>query len=142
MTQNRRLKDVGLRVTSQRLKILELMEKSQERHLSAEMIYRELNQGGEEMALATVYRVLTQFETSGLVIRHYFHTGESLFELADMEHHDHLVCIYCGLVDEFTNDVIEAEQEAIARANNFLISDHSLTIYGICSACQDKGHYL
>lgn len=106
------------------------------------MIYRELLQNGEEMALATVYRVLTQFEASGLVIRHYFHTGESVFELTDIGHHDHLVCIYCGMVDEFTNEIIEKEQEAIARANNFLISDHNLTIYGICGSCQEKGHTL
>ena len=121
--------DAGLKVTSPRLKLLEILETSKDRHLSAEGIYRLLLEGGEELGLATVYRVLTQFETAGLVTRHNFGGGHSVFELDSGKHHDHMVCVETGRVIEFVDDDIEELQHAIAAAHGYDIIEHSLVLY-------------
>ena len=133
---NKDLKKAGLKVTTPRLKILEILESAKEHHLSAEDIYRLLVESGDDIGLATVYRVLTQFEEAGLVIRHHFEGGQSVFELDHGEHHDHLVCIKCGRVEEFVDSVIEKRQQEIAKEAGYSITDHSLNIYGICQNCQ------
>ena len=127
------LKRAGLKVTLSRMKILELLEKSDKRHMSAEDIYKALLDVGKEIGLATIYRVLTQFEAAGLVIRHHFESGQAVFELERGHHHDHLICVKCGKIVEFVDESIEAKQEKIAEENGFKISDHSLIIYGVCS---------
>jgi len=128
----RQIKQAGLKVTVPRLKILHILETSEQRHLSAEEVYKELLAAEEEIGLATVYRVLTQFESAGLVIRHHFEGGQSVFELNRGSHHDHLVCIKCGAVTEFYDDLIEERQRAIAQEKGFKIVDHALVIYGDC----------
>lgn len=132
------LKKAGLKITLPRRKILETMEKAKKHHLSAEDIYRILLDAGEEIGLATVYRVLTQFEAAGLVVRHHFEGGQSIFELDTGVHHDHLVCVKCGRVEEFVDDNIEIRQEEIAKQAGYTITDHILNIYGICGQCQKK----
>ncbi|MCP3868691.1 MAG: ferric iron uptake transcriptional regulator [Gammaproteobacteria bacterium] len=117
------------------MKILMLLEKNDNQHLRAEDVYRMLLEAGEEIGLATIYRVLTQFEVAGLVERHNFEGGYSVFELNRGHHHDHIVCVSCGKVEEFTDDTIEERQKAIARENGFEFGDHSLTLYG---RCRDK----
>ncbi len=124
------IKNAGLKVTLPRLKILELLENSEDRHLKAEDIYKNLLDSGEEIALATVYRVLTQFETAGLVTRHHFEGGHAVFEVNDGEHHDHLVDIETGQVMEFYDEVIEKRQKEIARKYNFNITEHTMILYG------------
>lgn len=116
-------------MTLPRLKILEILESSRQRHLSAEDIYKELLDTGEDIGLATVYRVLTQFEAAGLVTRHNFEGGHSVFEMDDRKHHDHMVCIETGEVVEFINDEIERLQHKIAKSHNFELIDHSLVLY-------------
>lgn len=133
---NRELKKVGLKITGPRIKILHILETAQARHLTAEAIYKILLEMGDDIGLATVYRVLTQFETAGLVIRHRFEGESAVFELADGEHHDHLVCIKCGQVQEFVDTIIEERQHAIAQKMNFKMTDHHLNIFGICYQCQ------
>ncbi len=130
------LKKAGLKVTLPRMKILELLEAGQLRHQTAEDIYKALLDQGEEIGLATVYRVLTQFEGAGLVNRHHFEGGQAVFELNQGEHHDHLVCVSCGKVVEFMDEVIERHQKEIAKDNGFEITEHSLIIYGRCKNCQ------
>ena len=130
------IKKAGLKVTLPRVKILEIMENSSLRHLSAEDVYKQLLKGGEEVGLATVYRVLTQFESAGLVTRHHFEGGHSVFELEQGKHHDHIVCVKCGKIEEFVDDVIEQRQRDIADKAGFEITDHCLYIYGICKTCQ------
>lgn len=130
------LKKAGLKITLPRMKILELLESGNSRHQSAEDIYKSLLSQNEEIGLATIYRVLTQFEGAGLVTRHHFEGGQAVFELNQGEHHDHLVCTSCGKVVEFMDDVIEQHQNQIAKDNNFIISEHSLIIYGLCETCQ------
>jgi Fur family transcriptional regulator, ferric uptake regulator len=127
------LKKAGLKVTLPRMKILELLESSEDRHLSAEAIYRQLMESGEEIGLATVYRVLTQFEAAGLVNRHHFEGNQAVFELERGRHHDHIVCLNCGRVDEFTDNVIEERQKAIAEKLGYTIKDHALILYGECN---------
>ncbi|WP_026289749.1 ferric iron uptake transcriptional regulator [Thioalkalivibrio sulfidiphilus] len=127
------LKKAGLKVTLPRMKILELLENSDDRHLSAETIYRQLLEGGEEIGLATVYRVLTQFEQAGLVNRHHFEGNQAVFELERGRHHDHIICVNCGRVDEFMDSVIEERQKAIAEKLGYTIKDHALTLYGECN---------
>ncbi len=129
MLQRQELRKAGLKVTLPRLKILEILESSEQRHLSAEDIYKELLQTGEDIGLATVYRVLTQFETAGLVSRHNFEGGHSVFEMNEGEHHDHMVCVETGDVVEFTNDEIERLQIDIAKKHGFDLIDHSLVLY-------------
>jgi Fur family ferric uptake transcriptional regulator len=130
------IKQAGLKVTAPRVAILAILENCGKRHLSAEDVYKELLNNGEEIGLATVYRVLTQFEGAGLVCRRHFETGQSVFELNSGDHHDHLVCIKCGKVVEFCDPIIEERQSKIAEERNFRIEDHSLVLYGICSECE------
>ena len=120
------------------MKILELLEKDDSRHVSAEDVYKKLLAIGEDVGLATVYRVLTQFETAGLVSRHHFDGGHSVFELNQGSHHDHLVCDKCGKVEEFFEETIEKCQNKVAERLGYKITDHSLYIYGVCPECQKK----
>ena len=129
MVQRQELRKAGLKVTLPRLKILEILENDGMRHLSAEDIYRELLDLGEDIGLATVYRVLTQFEAAGLVKRHNFEGGHSVFELDDGSHHDHMVCIESGDVVEFMNDEIERLQHDIAKSHNFELVGHNMVLY-------------
>ena len=129
MEQRQELREAGLKVTTPRLKILEIFENSTQRHLSAEDTYKELLDSGEDIGLATVYRVLTQFEAAGLVTRHNFQGGHSIFELDDGSHHDHMVCVESGEVIEFYNENIEALQRDMAEKYGYEILDHNLVLY-------------
>ena len=129
MEQRQELRKAGLKITLPRLKILEIFEQANHRHLSAEDIYKELLQSDEDIGLATVYRVLTQFEAAGLVTRHNFEGGHSVFELDDGEHHDHMVCVESGEVVEFFSEEIEALQHKMAENHDFELLDHSLVLY-------------
>ncbi len=126
------LRKAGLKVTLPRLKILEILETCGTRHLSAEELYRRLVEANEDVGLATVYRVLTQFESAGLVSRHHFEDGMAVFELNQGTHHDHIVCMDCGRVEEFVDAAIETRQSAIAQRLGFRIEEHSLVLYGRC----------
>lgn len=126
------IRKAGLKVTAPRVKILELLEKSPERHVSAEDVYKMLLAANEDIGLATVYRVLTQFEAAGLVEKHHFEDGYSVFELNKGKHHDHIVCVTCGRVKEFVDETIEKRQQMIADDLGFQISEHELVIYGKC----------
>ncbi|MFC3908645.1 ferric iron uptake transcriptional regulator [Legionella dresdenensis] len=138
MEESQQLKDAGLKITMPRLKVLQILEQSADHHLSAENVYKALLDMGEDVGLATVYRVLTQFEAAGLVSRHNFEGGHSVFELSQGEHHDHLVCVKCGKVEEFIDEIIEQRQKLIAEQANFKMTDHALNIYGLCPGCQNK----
>ncbi|VAW82121.1 Ferric uptake regulation protein FUR [hydrothermal vent metagenome] len=133
------LRKVGLKVTLPRMKILEILETSETRHMSAEDVYKTLLEADEEIGLATVYRVLTQFEAAGLVTRHHFEGGNSVFEMNQGYHHDHIVCNQCGKVVEFIEETIERCQEKVARKAGFSIRDHSLIIYGDCTSKNCSG---
>lgn len=139
---NQNIKKAGLKVTGPRVKILELLENRpfDERHLTAEELHQCLIREGAEIGLATVYRVLTQFESAGLVKRHYFEGSQSVFELDQGEHHDHIVCVRCGRVEEFSDSSIEQRQEEIAASKGFEMTDHVLCLYGICLECQNQAH--
>ena len=137
-TENQELRKAGLKVTHPRVKILQILESSETKHLSAEDIYKLLLEADEDVGLATVYRVLTQFESAGLVMRHHFEGGQAVFELTPMDHHDHIVCTKCGLVEEFLDPIIERQQDKVAEKLGFEITDHSLYLYGICGKCQKK----
>jgi Fur family ferric uptake transcriptional regulator len=126
------LKSIGLKATLPRLKILNLFETSKERHLTAEDVYKLLLNEGMEIGLATIYRVLTQFEQAGLLTRHHFESGKAVFELNQGGHHDHLVCVQCGHVEEFFDSEIERRQVKIAKERGFNIQEHSLQIYADC----------
>lgn len=130
------LRSAGLKVTLPRLKILEILEDGSARHLSAEDIYKALLGSNEDIGLATVYRVLTQFEAAGLVTRHHFENGMAVFELNRGEHHDHLVCVECGAVAEFNDAEIEERQKVVARERGFELHDHSMILYGRCANCR------
>ena len=136
MSESKELKDHGLKATAPRLRILELMENSKVRHLSAEDIYKLLINSQFEIGLATVYRVLTQFESAGIVIRHHFEEGHSVFELAGEAHHDHIVCVRCGRVEEFHDYEIENRQRMVAERLGFELTDHNLNMYGLCLSCK------
>ena len=136
MSEEQGLKDAGLKITAPRLKILQLLESTSVRHLSAEDVYKLLLENGEEIGLATVYRVLTQFEDAGLVARHHFEGGHSVFELSPDQHHDHIVCVKCGKVEEFNDVEIERRQKMIAESLGFELTDHDLNMYGLCPACR------
>ncbi len=129
---NQELRKVGLKVTLPRIKILQILETSDPHHMSAEDVYKILLESGEEVGLATVYRVLTQFESAGLVQRHNFDGGHAMFELKRGEHHDHILCLDCGHVMEFTDPIIESQQEKVAENLGFKLHDHSLYLYGKC----------
>lgn len=139
VVENNELRKVGLKVTVPRLKILEVLEKADPHHMSAEEVYKTLLDSGEDVGLATVYRVLTQFEEAGLVRRHNFEGGYSVFEIDQGAHHDHMVCVKCNHVYEFIDHEIEKRQEEIAKEAKFKITDHSLTMYGICERCNQTG---
>jgi Fur family ferric uptake transcriptional regulator len=134
--ENQELRNAGLKVTLPRVKILEILERSNPRHISAEDMYKALLESGEDIGLATVYRVLTQFEAAGLVTRHHFEGGHSVFELNQGSHHDHILCVKCGRVDEFVDAEIELRQKKIASAKGYEMTDHSLYIYGVCASCR------
>jgi Fur family ferric uptake transcriptional regulator len=136
---NQEIRKAGLKVTLPRVKILELLEHSAQRHVSAEDVYKMLLENDEEIGLATVYRVLTQFEAAGLVTRHNFEGGHAVFELDRGEHHDHIVCVSCGKVEEFIDQTIEKRQQEIAEEHNFEMVDHSLIIYGRCKDPKCRG---
>ena len=133
------LKRAGLKATLPRLKILRIFEEGATRHLTAEDIYRQLLDAGEEVGLATVYRVLTQFESAGLVRRHHFEGDKAIFELNESGHHDHMVCTACGKVLEFFDERLEARQRELAQEEGFFITDHSLYLYGTCVGMQEQG---
>ncbi|HIE85933.1 MAG TPA: ferric iron uptake transcriptional regulator [Pseudomonadales bacterium] len=136
--ESQELKDAGLKITLPRVKIFQILERSEVHHVSAEDVYKLLLQNGEEVGLATVYRVLTQFEQAGLVVRHNFEGGHSVFELSSDKHHDHIVCIRCGRVEEFADDEIEQLQRNVANKLGFELTDHSLNMYGLCPECRQK----
>ncbi len=138
--ENHDLRRAGLKVTIPRVKILEILAGAANRHLSAEDLYKRLLESNEDIGLATVYRVLTQFEAAGLVSRHHFEGGTAVFELNRGEHHDHVVCVDCGRVEEFTDTAIEERQAAAAERLGFALADHSLILYGHCRRenCPDK----
>lgn len=133
------LKQAGLKTTQPRLKILNILENSSARHLTADDIYKHLLETNEQIGLATIYRVLTQFESAGLVIRHNFESASAVFELNDAAHHDHMVCIECGRVFEFVDRGIEQRQREAASKVGFVMQDHSLHLYGVCAGMKDHG---
>lgn len=133
------LKSSGLKATLPRLKILEIFQNSSVRHMSAEDVYKQLLAENLDVGLATVYRVLTQFEQAGLLSRNHFESGKAVFELDQGGHHDHLVCLDCGMVEEFFDEEIERRQQAIAADRGFKLSEHALALYGNCTK-QDCPH--
>jgi Fur family transcriptional regulator, ferric uptake regulator len=134
------LRNIGLKATGPRLRILQLFQSTGERHLSAEDVYRQLLAENIEVGLATVYRVLTQFEQAGILQRHHFESGKAVFELNEGAHHDHLVCLQCGRVEEFFDPEIERRQNRIAKERGFVLHDHSLSLYADCTKtnCEHK----
>lgn len=134
------LKNIGLKATVPRLKILEIFQTSEERHMSAEDVYRILLAEHMDIGLATVYRVLTQFEQAGLLSRNNFESGKAIYELNEGKHHDHLVCLDCGRLEEFFDAEIEQRQQSIARARGFALQEHALSLYGNCTkeACPHR----
>ena len=142
MNKASHLKDIGLKATGPRLKILDLFERSSARHLSAEDVYRLLLADEIDIGLATVYRVLTQFEQAGILVRHHFESGKAVYELDEGAHHDHMVCMICGRVTEFFSPEIEELQSRIAEQHNFRIREHSLYLYGECTDCNCAGKTL
>jgi Fur family ferric uptake transcriptional regulator len=140
MTNIDELKSTGLKATLPRLKILEVFQRGKQRHMTAEDIYRLLLDERSDVGLATVYRVLTQFEQAGILIRSHFESGKSVYELDEGQHHDHLVCLDCGKVEEFYDAEIEKRQHAVAKAKGFTISDHALSLYATCNRdnCPNK----
>jgi len=140
MSEPRELKSSGLKVTAPRLKVLDLFHSSNTRHLTAEDVYRKLLDEHSDIGLATVYRVLTQFEQAGLLVRHHFEGGKAVYELNEGGHHDHLVCLQCGRVEEFYDSEIEKRQQKVAKERGFAIHDHQLYLYADCikSACPHR----
>ena len=133
MTHADELKNSGLKATLPRIKVLEVFQKTAERHMTAEDVYRALLADGADVGLATVYRVLMQFEQAGLLSRNHFETGKAVFELNEGKHHDHLVCIDCGRVEEFYDAEIEQRQRAVAQTRGFALQDHALALYATCT---------
>jgi len=133
------LKKAGLKATLPRLKILNILESAKVDHLSAEDVYKHLLEAGEEVGLATVYRVLTQFENAGLLVRHKFEGGRAVYELNQGGHHDHMVCVECGRVFEFVDSAIEERQRQVAKAAGFVTEDHTLYMYGVCEGMKKNG---
>lgn len=135
------LRQLGLRATLPRLKVLEVLRGSSQRHLSAEDVHRQLLLSESEVGLATVYRVLSQLEQAGILTRTNFDTGRAVFELNDHAHHDHLVCVLCGKVEEFEDKAIEQRQAAIAAERGFQLTEHRLSLYGRCAACRQAADH-
>ena len=136
MSDQSELKSIGLKATFPRLKILDVFRKAEHRHMSADDVYRLLMTENVDIGLATVYRVLTQFEEAGILLRSQFDSGKSVFELNGCEHHDHLVCTSCGIVEEFHDAEIERRQQEIADRHGFTLNEHALSLYGLCPACR------
>ncbi|WP_028863849.1 ferric iron uptake transcriptional regulator [Psychromonas aquimarina] len=138
--ENDALKEAGLKITSPRVKILRLLQLSENQHISAEDLYKKLLEQGDEVGVATVYRVLNQFDDAGIVTRHHFEGGKSVFELANQDHHDHLVCLKCGEVIEFNDELIEKQQKLIAEKYGIKLTNHSLYLYGepVDGICKHK----
>lgn len=136
------IKSTGLKATLPRMKILEIFQKSEQRHLSAEDVYRQLLASNSDIGLATVYRVLMQFEQAGLLSRSHFEAGKAIYELREDQHHDHLVCLDCGRVEEFFDPEIERRQGAVAKARGFALADHALSLYAHCTKnkCEHRGN--
>ncbi len=134
------LKSLGLKATLPRLKVLEIFQLGRHRHMSAEDVYRELLADSQDVGLATVYRVLTQFEQAGILKRSNFESGKAVYELDEGQHHDHLVCLQCGRVEEFVDTEIERRQQRIARDRGFALQDHALALYANCTkiACPHR----
>ena len=141
MTNADELKSSGLKATLPRIKILEVFQHSNRRHLTAEDVFKALLADGADIGLATVYRVLMQFEQAGLLSRSHFESGKSVFELNEGQHHDHLVCLTCGRVEEFYDAEIEQRQRAVAQAKGFELHDHALSLYAVCTKadCPHRG---
>ena len=139
MANTTNLEQAGLKTTQPRLKGLNVLETSEIRHMTAEDVYKQLLQSEQEVGLATVYRILPQFETAGLVIRHNFEGGRALYELCDGAHHDHMVCGGCGKVFEFVDRTIEQRQRNVAAKAGFVMEDHSLSLYGVCNGMKEAG---
>ena len=138
--ESNELRRVGLKVTHPRMRILELLEGIQpQHHLTAEDIYRHLLENGDEIGLATVYRVLTQFEQAGILNRSHFESGKAVYELNEGQHHDHLVCTRCGTVEEFYDPEIERRQQMIAQTKGWTMQDHAMSLYGLCPKCEANG---
>ncbi len=133
------LKSTGLKATAPRLKILEIFQKAEQRHMTADDVYRLLLAEHSDIGLATVYRVLTQFEQAGILSRNHFEAGKAVYELRNESHHDHLVCISCGTVEEFLDAEIERRQRNVASTRGWTLQDHAMSLYGLCPACQKKG---
>lgn len=134
--QTHELRKAGLKVTLPRVKIMQILEQAKPEHISAEEVYQRLVNMGEDVGLATVYRVLTQFEQAGLICRHRFDGDQALFEINEGTHHDHIMCVKCGTIEEFVDEIIEARQNAIAERMGFEITDHTLYLFGICAKCR------
>ncbi len=139
MPNTTNLRQAGLKTTQPRLKVLDVLETSPVHHMTAEDVYKRLLETEQEIGLATVYRILTQFETAGLVIRHNFEGGRSLYELDNGAHHDHMVCVECGKVFEFVDRTIEQQQRNVAAKAGFSMEDHSLSLYGVCNGMKESG---
>jgi Fur family transcriptional regulator, ferric uptake regulator len=133
MIQIEELKSNGLKATGPRLKILDVFHRSGQRHMTAEDVFRQLLNENADIGLATVYRVLTQFEQAGILSRNHFETGKAIYELNEGQHHDHMVCLDCGRVEEFYDPEIEQRQQAVAQAKGFVIADHALSLYAHCT---------
>ena len=129
MAEEKNLREAGLKVTLPRIRILEIFEESDTKHLSADEVYKKLVEAGDEVGLATVYRVLTQFESAGILLKQNFENGHSVYELTPNDHHDHMVCLKTGKVIEFTNEIIEEQQEKLASERGYKIVDHRLVLY-------------
>lgn len=139
MPNTKNLRQAGLKTTQPRLKVLDVLETSPIHHMTAEDVYKRLLETEQEIGLATVYRILTQFETAGLVIRHNFEGGRALYELDNGTHHDHMVCVECGKVFEFVDRTIEQQQRNVAAKAGFTMEDHSLSLYGVCNGMKESG---
>lgn len=134
------LKNTGLKATLPRLKILEVFQASAQRHMTAEDVFRVLLGDNADIGLATVYRVLTQFEQAGLLHRNHFESGKAVYELNEGQHHDHLICTSCDKVEEFYDPEIEKRQQMVAQQRGWSIQDHSMSLYGLCAACLKKNN--
>jgi len=132
MTNAEEIKNSGLKATLPRIKILEVFQRSPQRHMTAEDVFKILLNEGSDIGLATVYRVLMQFEQAGILSRNHFEAGKAVFELNEGKHHDHLVCVVCGKVEEFFDAEIEARQQAIAMERGYVLQDHALSLYVVC----------
>lgn len=141
MTHADELKNSGLKATLPRIRVLEVFQKSTQRHMSAEDVYKHLLAEGSDVGLATVYRVLMQFEQAGILSRNHFESGKAVFELNEGKHHDHLVCLDCGRVEEFFDPEIEKRQKSVAHTRGFELQDHALALYAVCTKknCPHKG---